>query len=87
MPANGPDILNRGWPILITFSFGCSFSSALPSFLHRIRVRVARRRRRHLPMEGDLGSQAGDLVAVFRLDVGKDRVGALEVISDASMCD
>lgn len=34
-------------------------------------------------MEGDLGSQAGDLVAGFGLDVGEDRVGALFVtISD-----
>lgn len=34
-------------------------------------------------MEGDLGSQAGDLVAGLGLDVGEDGIGALfNIISD-----
>lgn len=37
----------------------------------------------NLPVEGDLGSQAGDLVAGLGLDVGEDGIGALfNIISD-----
>jgi hypothetical protein len=67
------------------FSFGFSFSS--PPFLHRIRVRVdieveglearCRAGQRHLPVERDLGSQAGNLVAVLGEHVGENGVGAL----------
>jgi hypothetical protein len=89
MSAMGPDILTLGCPSLTMFSCGFSPSPSPALFLHRIRVRVviqvegleARRRseRRHLPVEGDLGSQASDLVAIFGVDIGENGVGALSV--------
>jgi hypothetical protein len=82
MPANGPDILNLGCPNLTIFSFGCSSSLAAAPFLHvRIRAESRARHRVHLPVEGDLGSQASDLVAVFGVDICEDRVCALGFVS------
>lgn len=80
MSASGPDTLNFGCPSLITFSL--VFSSPAP-VLHRIRIRLMSESRRggelrkQLPVERNLGCQAGDLITVFRVYVGEDRVRAL----------
>jgi hypothetical protein len=77
MSAMGPEICTLGCPNLTIFSFGFSLSP-FPPFLHRIRRLEARRRgQKHLPVERDLGGQAGDLLVVFGGDIGEHGEGAL----------
>jgi hypothetical protein len=79
MSAMGPEICTLGRPNLTIFSFGFSLSPS-PPFLRRIRRVEARcRSQRHLPVERDLGSQAGDLLVVRSGDVGENGEGALQL--------
>jgi hypothetical protein len=66
---------------LFTVTFASTVSASSSGSESRFKSRGWRRRRRserrNLPVEGDLGSQASDLVALFGVHVGKNGVGAL----------